>query len=126
MKAFSPRSAFRMRAGRSYVPLDRGAVFLLMHLMPLGALFVEVEASDWIVMAALYYGRMVAITAGYHRYFAHRTYKMGRVMQFLVALLGTSACQKGVLWWAAHHRHHHGHSDLPEDVHSPRHGFWWS
>jgi stearoyl-CoA desaturase (delta-9 desaturase) len=97
-----------------------------MHLMPFGAFFVEVVATDWIVLAALYSGRMVGITAGYHRYFAHRTYRMGRVMQFLVAILGTTACQKGVLWWAAHHRHHHGHSDLPEDIHSPRHGFWWS
>ena len=59
--------------------------------MPLGALFVEVRPSDWIVLAALYYGRMVGITAGYHRYFAHRTYKMVRVMQFLVALLGKNA-----------------------------------
>jgi stearoyl-CoA desaturase (delta-9 desaturase) len=117
---------FRIKAGDTHVPLDRGALFALMHVMPLGALFVEVVATDWIVMAALYGGRMIGITAGYHRYFAHRTYKMGRVMQFLVALLGTTACQKGVLWWAAHHRHHHGHSDLPDDVHSPRHGFWWS
>src|SRR5262245_20250294 len=55
----------------------------------------------------LYYLRMFGITAGYHRYFAHRSYKTGRVMQFLLALLGTTATQKGPLWWAAHHRNHH-------------------
>jgi stearoyl-CoA desaturase (delta-9 desaturase) len=76
---------------------------------------------------ALYYLRMFGITAGYHRYFSHRTYKMGRVMQFLMALLGTLSVQKGVLWWAAHHRRHHKHSDEPEDVHSAKQrGIWWS
>jgi len=35
--------------------------------------------------------------------------------------------QKGALWWAANHRHHHRFSDQPEDVHSPlQRGFWWS
>jgi stearoyl-CoA desaturase (Delta-9 desaturase) len=45
----------------------------------------------------------------------------------LVALVGTTATQKGPLWWAAHHREHHRWSDQPEDVHSPvQRGFWWS
>jgi stearoyl-CoA desaturase (delta-9 desaturase) len=35
--------------------------------------------------------------------------------------------QRGPLWWAAHHRHHHAHSDRPGDPHSPaQHGFLWS
>src|SRR5262249_6436402 len=73
----------------------------------------------------LYFVRMFAITGGYHRYFAHRSYKMGRGMQFGMALLGTTAVQKGPLWWAAHHRTHHKFSDEPEDIHSVRQrGFW--
>jgi stearoyl-CoA desaturase (delta-9 desaturase) len=44
-----------------------------------------------------------------------------------MALLGTLSVQKGVLWWAANHRHHHKHSDKHEDIHSPvLGGFWWS
>jgi stearoyl-CoA desaturase (delta-9 desaturase) len=74
-----------------------------------------------------YYLRMFAVTAGFHRYFAHRTYKLGRLPQFLLAFLGQTAAQKGVLWWAAHHRHHHKYSDTPQDLHSPVvDGFWWS
>src|SRR6267142_2461842 len=69
---------------------------------------------------------MFAITAGFHRYFSHRSYKTGRVFQFVLAWIGASATQKGPLWWAANHRHHHAHSDTPEDAHSPREGFWWS
>ena len=35
--------------------------------------------------------------------------------------------ERGPLWWASHHRHHHRFADTDEDPHSPaRHGFWWS
>ncbi len=82
-------------------------------------------AAAWLVGG--YAVRMFAITAGYHRYFAHRTYKTSRWFQFVLALLGLAAAQQGPLWWAAHHRRHHKYSDEPEDVHSPRQrGFWWS
>ncbi len=75
---------------------------------------------------ALYYGRMFFVTAGYHRYFAHRTFKTSRAFQFILALGGATATQKGALWWAAHHRRHHKYSDRPEDVHSVKQrGFWW-
>ena len=47
-------------------------------------------------------------------------------MQFIMALGGTLAAQKGVLWWAGHHRDHHLYADKPQDLHSPQKGFWWS
>ena len=79
------------------------------------------------VAVALYALRMFAITAFYHRYFSHRAFRTSRAVQFVFALLGASAVQRGPLWWAAHHRHHHAHADRPTDAHSPRqHGFLWS
>lgn len=100
--------------------------FLLVHALCLLALATGVTwASVWLFVA-LYWGRMFFITAGYHRYFAHRSYKLGRRMQFLMALGGTSAVQKGPLWWAGHHRNHHRYSDTNLDLHSPLKGFWWS
>lgn len=100
--------------------------FFLVHLLPLGALFVQVTWKDWVLCGVLYVTRMFCITAGYHRYFSHRSYKMGRVAQFVMAFGGTTAVQKGPLWWASHHRAHHRFTDLDDDVHSPRDGFWWS
>ncbi len=100
--------------------------FFAVHLAPLAAFFVTVTWRDWVLCALLYVTRMFCITAGYHRYFSHRSYTMGRVAQFLMALGGTSAVQKGPLWWAGHHRIHHRYTDLDGDVHSPRDGFWWS
>lgn len=82
-------------------------------------------AAAWLVGG--YAVRMFAITAGYHRYFAHRTFKTSRAFQFVLALFALAAAQQGPLWWAAHHRRHHKYSDQPEDVHSPvQRGFWWS
>jgi stearoyl-CoA desaturase (delta-9 desaturase) len=76
---------------------------------------------------ALYVVRMFGVTGGYHRYFSHRSYRTSRFVQFLLALLAMSSSQKGVLWWASHHRVHHKFSDLPGDVHSAqRDGFFWS
>lgn len=99
---------------------------LLVHLTPLAALLVGVRWTDWALCLILYYVRMFFLSAGYHRYFAHRSYALGRPVQFLMALGGTLAAQKGPLWWAANHRHHHKYSDTPEDVHSPLKGLWWS
>jgi stearoyl-CoA desaturase (Delta-9 desaturase) len=76
---------------------------------------------------ALYYVRMFGVTAGYHRYFSHRTFQTSRPVQLLFALLAMSSSQKGVLWWAAHHRVHHKFSDQEGDVHSVlQDGFLWS
>ncbi|MDE2149411.1 MAG: acyl-CoA desaturase [Gammaproteobacteria bacterium] len=70
---------------------------------------------------------MFAITAGYHRYFAHRAFKTGRAFQFVLGFLAQSSVQSGLIWWAAKHREHHRYSDTPRDVHSPRqYGFWFS
>jgi stearoyl-CoA desaturase (delta-9 desaturase) len=106
-----------------------GLPFFLLHLVPLLALLpgVVVRPIDWIVCGALYVIRMFGVTGVYHRYFSHRTYKTSRVFQFVLAMLAMSSAQKGVLWWSAHHRHHHKYSDMPEDIHSPRQrGFFYS
>jgi stearoyl-CoA desaturase (delta-9 desaturase) len=100
--------------------------FFGVHLAPIAALFTVVTWEDWLLCGVLYLVRMFCITAGYHRYFSHRSFRTGRVVQFLFALGATTAAQKGPLWWAGHHRKHHRYSDLDDDVHSPRDGFWWS
>lgn len=83
--------------------------------------------SGFALAAGLYAIRMFLVTGVYHRYFSHRTYKTSRWFQFVLALASETTMQKGVLWWAAHHRRHHKYSDLEGDVHSPvLDGFMWS
>ena len=102
----------------------RLTVFTLIHLACLGVFYV---GFSWIavgVAVALYVLRMFFITAFYHRYFSHKSYRVSRTTQFFMALAGCSAGQRGPLWWASHHREHHVTSDTPEDPHSPRNGFF--
>ena len=105
------------------------------RIMPFLALHVACLTVYWVgfswvalgVAVALYAVRMFAITAFYHRYFSHRAYKTSRVAQFVFACIGNSSVQRGPLWWAAHHRHHHRFSDQAPDRHSPRQqGLLWS
>ena len=101
--------------------------FLILHLACLGVLVTGVSTTAVVVCLASFWVRMFAITAFYHRYFSHRSYKTNRFWQFCFALLGNMAAQRGPLWWAGHHRAHHQHSDTEDDLHSPvKRGFWWS
>lgn len=103
------------------------SIMVAIHLAALGSIFTGVTTTALVMFVVFYVVRMWAITAGYHRYFAHRTYKTGRVFQFILAFLSQTSAQRGVLWWAAHHRDHHKYSDGPQDLHSPRQdGFWYS
>ena len=101
--------------------------FVLMHAGCLGVVWTGWSPFAVALAVALYALRMFAITAFYHRYFAHRAFRASRGWQFVFAVLGATAVQRGPLWWAAHHRHHHVHSDRPGDAHSAlQDGFLWS
>lgn len=101
--------------------------FWLIHVAALlGLVLFGLSTKTVILCLGLFVVRMWFITAGYHRYFAHRSYKTSRWFQFVLAVGGATAAQKGPLWWAGHHRNHHRDSDTERDVHSPLRGFWWS
>ncbi len=102
--------------------------FWAAHIGAVYGLFVYgFSWSGFGLAIALYYARMFFVTGVYHRYFSHRSYKTSRWFQFVIALLGGMSVQKGALWWAGHHRHHHKFSDQADDLHSPREqGLWES
>jgi stearoyl-CoA desaturase (delta-9 desaturase) len=120
----------------AYAAADPSRRIPLIKVIPFAAVHVAAVAGvimlgwSWKGLAlalALYAVRMFGVTGGYHRYFSHRSFKTSRPMQFLLALLAMSSSQKGVLWWASHHRIHHKFSDKPGDVHSvAQDGFLWS
>jgi stearoyl-CoA desaturase (delta-9 desaturase) len=106
-------------------------IYWTIHAAALGAIGWAifgpgVSATALALLAVTFWVRVFGITAGYHRYFAHKTYKTGRAFQLVLAVLGASATQKGPLWWAGLHRRHHRYSDAPGDVHSPREGFYYA
>jgi stearoyl-CoA desaturase (Delta-9 desaturase) len=113
--------------GEENITLIDSTPLTFMHIASLGVFFVGFSWTAFWTCAGLYVLRVFALTAGYHRYFSHNSFKTSRAFQFVLAFLGGTAAQLGPLWWAAHHRHHHLHADTDQDVHSPRrHGLFWS
>lgn len=113
-------------AGHDRIDWLRALPFIALHLGCIGVVWAGHSLTSVLVALSLYLLRMFAITAFYHRYFSHRTFRTSRPVQFLFALLAASSAQRGPLWWAAHHRHHHAHADTAADRHSPHRGFWRS
>ncbi len=116
------------RPAERRIDILKSTPFFAVHAVAVaGVLYLGWSWRGFALAVALYYVRMFFVTGGYHRYFSHRTFKTSRAMQLVFALGAMSSSQKGVLWWAAHHRVHHKHSDQPGDVHSAlRDGFVWS
>jgi stearoyl-CoA desaturase (Delta-9 desaturase) len=101
--------------------------FILVHLGCFAAIWTGVTWQALALCVTLYWLRIFAIGAGYHRYFSHRSYSTSRAFQFVLAFMSQTTTQKSVIWWASKHRHHHLYSDTGHDVHSPRHhGFIYS
>jgi len=116
-----------VRARSDRFELRRCLPFIFLHAGCLAVLWVGWSWTAVALAAVLYFVRMFAITGFYHRYFSHRTFHTSRWMQFAFAVLGNTSVQRGALWWAAVHRHHHKHADQEHDVHSPGlSGFWWA
>ena len=95
--------------------------YIIIHL---GALLVFFTPFAWpclIILLVSYSARMFAITAFYHRYFSHRTFHTSRLVQFLGAFVACASGQRGPLWWAAHHRLHHRHSDTGIELFFAKH-----
>jgi stearoyl-CoA desaturase (Delta-9 desaturase) len=105
-----------------------GAIpFALAHLVCFAAIWTGVSWGAAALCIGLFWLRIFAIGAGYHRYFSHRAYDTSRTFQFVLAVLSQTTAQKSVLWWASKHRQHHQNSDTELDVHSPRRkGFIYS
>src|SRR5829696_4493185 len=93
------RSFWRTYANPASVP------YWSVHIMAIAGM--ALVGFSWLGLAialACYVPRMFFVTAAYHRYFSHRTFKTSRAFQFLLGLGATLTAQKGPLWWAAHHR----------------------
>jgi stearoyl-CoA desaturase (Delta-9 desaturase) len=101
--------------------------FLMLHLVCFAPIWVGWSPFAIGFALFMFFTRMFAVTAFYHRYFSHRSFKTSRFMQFVFGVLGNTTIQRGPIWWASHHRWHHRVSDEPADPHSPvQYGLLWS
>jgi stearoyl-CoA desaturase (Delta-9 desaturase) len=96
-------------------------------LVPWYGLTRGFSAASWGCFAFFLIANGMAITAGYHRLWAHRTYEAHWTLRVFYLLFGTMALQNSALAWCSGHRNHHLYvDDEDRDPYSARRGFWFS
>ncbi|KAJ5112155.1 stearic acid desaturase [Penicillium argentinense] len=94
--------------------------------LPLVVKFVDLKLETAILTFCSHIVYGLAITAGYHRLWAHRSYAASAWLRYLLAFIGAGQCQWSILWWCRHHRAHHQHTDTDKDPYNARRGFVFS
>lgn len=83
--------------------------------------------SGWLAFIVILGANGMSITAGYHRLWAHNSYKAHPLLKIMFALFGAAATQNSILIWASGHRRHHRHvDDIDNDPYSAKKGLWYS
>lgn len=99
---------------------------LFLAALPFFLYFGTIYSSTLFVTILLYFLTGISITGGYHRLYAHKSYKIHPIAEGIVLFFGTLATQGSVLRWAFEHRIHHAFVDTDDDPYSIRKGFWYA
>lgn len=100
---------------------------LLLITLPFYFYFAEMPSLGLIITSiVLLYLTGMSITAGYHRYYSHRSYKVNPLVEWFLFFFGSMASQGSILRWSYDHRLHHAHVDTDEDPYSINKGFWYA
>ena len=84
-----------------------------------------ITTSEILIFLFYFIATSMAITVGYHRLFAHATYKTNNVIRFLLLFFGAATYEESALKWASQHRQHHQFTDTDLDPHNVKRGFWY-
>lgn len=108
-----------------------GIFIITYHLLLLAAvpyyLFYHTPSITLLILSGmLLYITGLSITAGYHRYYAHRSYRTNSAVEAVLLFFGSMATQGSALRWTYEHRLHHAHTDTDNDPHSIKKGFWYA
>jgi stearoyl-CoA desaturase (delta-9 desaturase) len=99
---------------------------ILLMTLPFYFYFCDLQVGTVISSIILLWLTGLSITAGYHRYYAHRSYKTNRFVEFFLLYFGTMAVQASALRWSFEHRLHHAFVDTDKDPYSIQKGFWYA
>lgn len=84
------------------------------------------SASEWALFWTYFVLTNLAITVGYHRHFAHTTFKANPVLRFFLLFFGAATFEQSALKWASQHRQHHQFTDTDRDPYNINRGFWYA
>jgi len=95
-------------------------------LVPWWAMTHGITWTEISAMMALWIVTGMGITVGYHRMFAHCSFKVPAPLRFFAAIFGGAAWQGSAMQWSSGHRYHHNKVDTDLDPYNAKRGFWWS
>ncbi len=125
MKAYHPIAGRRFNRWPSIYFLG-GLVFVALVLCPAYLYFYGITKAGFWIFAGMSAATVLAITAGYHRLYSHKTYQANLVYQFLMLGFGAASLQQSALKWASLHRSHHQYTDTKRDPYNIKKGFWYA
>lgn len=99
---------------------------LLLLALPFYFYYAPPSWSMIVASIILLYLTGLSITAGYHRFYAHRSYRTKPVVETILLFFASMAGQGSALRWSFDHRLHHAHVDTDEDPYSIKKGFWYA
>jgi fatty-acid desaturase len=105
------------------------AKIAVLHLGLYGAylaFYGNVDPRTYVLGFLMYFFAGLGITAGYHRFWAHNSYKAVYAWQVFLAWMGAACGEGSIYWWSRDHRLHHKYSDTDRDPYPIVHGFWWA
>jgi len=80
----------------------------------------------WVALVTLIFLIGMGVTAGYHRFYAHKAYKIAKPIEVILLFFGTLAAENSAMRWAHNHRMHHIYTDTDKDPYSIKKGFWYA
>ncbi|CAK7201262.1 stearoyl-CoA 9-desaturase [Sporothrix eucalyptigena] len=100
---------------------------LLIHFAAMiAAYWVPLQMKTLIFALVYYFNTGLGITAGYHRLWAHSSYKATLPLKIYLAAVGAGAVEGSIRWWSRGHRAHHRYTDTDKDPYSVRKGLLYS
>jgi len=103
--------------------------FLIIHVVgiigtPIYLFYLGITSVELALFVVFLVATGMSTTLGYHRLFAHRTFKTSAPVQFLLLLFGAATFEESALKWASQHRQHHLFTDTEHDPYGVDKGFW--
>jgi stearoyl-CoA desaturase (delta-9 desaturase) len=99
---------------------------LLILTLPFYFYFATVQTSVVVAAVVIYFLAGLGITAGYHRFYSHKSYKAHPAVEWVIMFFGTLGTQGSIIRWSHDHRLHHAFVDTDDDPYSIKKGFWYA
>ena len=109
------------------LPITFSLIVLPIITVTLFPLYIYYNGIVWqepVMFVISWFMAGLGITVGYHRLFAHRTFKAKVAFEWIFMIFGSMALQNTALKWCSDHRTHHKKLDTKDDPYSITRGFF--